>query len=89
MGTFLLVVLIIILMLLAAFVGVVVGMFLITFLAAKAVASVAAGKTPPSEMKQLSDTFSRLISQSLYKDFGISEAVVNYDINVELPDGKV
>lgn len=89
MGTFLLVVLIIILMLLAAFVGVVVGMFLLTLLTAKAVAAAAVGKAPESSMKQLSQTFSRLVSEALYKDHGITKAGVTYNIDVEFPDAEV
>lgn len=89
MGTFLLVVLIIILMLLAAFIGVVMGMFLLTLLTAKAVAATAAGKAPPRKMKELSETFSQLVSQTLYKDHGITGAVVTSNINVEFPDGEV
>lgn len=89
MGTFLLVVLIIILMLLAAFAGVVVGMFLLTLLTAKALAATAAGKAPMDKMKELSETFHRLVEQQLSKEYGIIGAKVSSYLDVEFPDGEV
>lgn len=89
MGTFLLVVLIILLMLLAAFVGVVAGMFLLTLLTAKAVAAAVVGKAPMNKMKELSETFQRLVEQQLSKEYGISGAKVSSYLDVEFPDGEV
>ncbi|WAX12398.1 hypothetical protein EC55P1_00006 [Enterococcus phage EC55P1] len=89
MGTFLLVVLIIILMLLAAFVGVVVGMFSLTLLTAKALAAAAAGKDPMNKMKELSETFHRLVEQQLSKEYGITGAKVSSYLDVEFPDAEV
>ncbi|WAX12589.1 hypothetical protein EC55P2_00099 [Enterococcus phage EC55P2] len=89
MGTFLLVVLIIILMLIAAFIGVVVGMFLLTLLTAKALAAAAVGKDPASKMKELSETFHRLVEQQLSKDHGVVGAKVSSYMDVEFPDGEV
>lgn len=89
MGTFLLVVLIIILMLIAAFVGAVTGMFGLVLLYAKAVAKVAVGKVPDSKMKELSETFHRLVEQQLSKDYGVSGAKVTSYMDVEFPDGEV
>lgn len=89
MGTFLLVVLIIILMLLAAFVGVVLGMFSLTLLTARAIAAVAAGKDPMNKMKELSETFHRLVEQQLSKEYGITGAKVSSYLDVEFPDGEV
>lgn len=89
MGTFLLVVLIIILMLLVAFVGVVVGMFLLTLLSAKALAATVAGKAPMEKMKELSETFHQLVEQRLSKEYGITGAQIKFYMDVELPDGEV
>lgn len=89
MGTFLLVVLIIILLLLAAFAGVVVGMFLLTLLTAKALAATAAGKAPMDKMKELSGTFHQLVEQRLSKEYGITGAQVTCYMDVELPDAEV
>lgn len=89
MGTFLLVVLIIILMLLATFVGVVVGMFSLTLLTARAIAATAVGKDPMNKMKELSETFHRLVEQQLSKEYGITGAKVSSYMDVEFPDGEV
>lgn len=89
MGTFLLVVLIIILMLLAAFVGAVMGMFGLVLLTAKAIAAAAVGKDPSDKMKELSETFHRLVEQQLSKDYGVSGAKVTSYMDVEFPDGEV
>lgn len=89
MGTFLLVVLIIILMLLAAFVGVVLGMFSLTLLTARAIAATAVGKDPMNKMKELSETFHRLVEQQLSKEYGITGAKVSSYMDVEFPDGEV
>lgn len=89
MGTFLLVVLIIILMLLAAFVGVVLGMFSLTLLTARAIAATAVGKDPMNKMKELSETFHRLVEQQLSKEYGITGAKVSSYLDVEFPDGEV
>lgn len=89
MGAFLLVVLIIILMLLAAFVGVVIGMLSLTLLAARAIAATAVGKDPMNKMKELSETFHRLVEQQLSKEYGITGAKVSSYMDVEFPDGEV
>ncbi|WAX12691.1 hypothetical protein EC99P1_00099 [Enterococcus phage EC99P1] len=89
MGTFLLVVLIIILMLLATFVGVVVGMFSLTLLTARAAAALAVGKVPEIKIKELGETFSRLVEQQLSKEYGVTGAQISYNMDVEFPDGEV
>lgn len=89
MGAFLLVVLIIILMLLAAFVGVVLGMLSLTLLAARAIAATAVGKDPMNKMKELSETFHRLVEQQLSKEYGITGAKVSSYLDVEFPDAEV
>lgn len=76
-------------MLLAAFAGVVVGMFLLTLLTAKALAATAAGKAPMDKMKELSETFHRLVEQQLSKEYGITGAKVSSYLDGELPDAEV
>lgn len=89
LGTFLVVVLIIILMLLAVFVGVVAGMFLLVFMTARAAAALAVGKVPEIKIKELGETFSRLVEQQLSKEYGVTGAQISYNMDVEFPDAEV
>lgn len=64
-------------------------MFSLTLLTARAIAATAVGKDPMNKMKELSETFHRLVEQQLSKEYGITGAKVSSYLDVEFPDGEV